>query len=127
MPGHPGVEALRGQLLLIQGRSDAALPLLEHAALWVNDDPALLYALGNASLLEGRAIEAAGAFERTVALDPAYYDGWLRLALARHGLGDGPGRDAALARAAALPEAGDGRVAALRRQWANPAAPESPR
>ena len=87
----------------------------------------ILFALGNARLLEGRPREAAGAFERTVALDPAFYDGWLRLALARHGLGDASGRDAALARAASLPEAGDGRVAALRRQWAGPAAPESPR
>ena len=116
-PGHPGLEALRGQLLLVEGRAAEAIPHLERASRWVNDDPALFFSLGNARLLEGQAAGAAAAFERTVGLDPSYYDAWLRLAIAYRALGDAGGRDRALAHADALPEARDGRAAALRHEW----------
>ena len=55
---------------------------------------------------------------RTVTIDSRYYDGWLRLALACHVLGDSAARDAALGRAALLPESRDGRVAELRSRLA---------
>ena len=91
------------------------LPALEHASRWKQGDASLENALGVANAAVGRPGEARAAFERTLALDPAYYDGWLRLARACHELGDRRARDAALGRAAALPEARDGRAAALAR------------
>ena len=49
---------------------------------------------------------------------PGYYDAWLRLALAYFTLGQLAARDSALAHAALLPEARDGRIEKLRRQMA---------
>jgi len=113
-PADPAIESLWGQLLMLEGRFDEALPPLERASRWTPDDPSLAFALGNVSLRLGRAGEARAAFERTVAIDSRYYDGWLRLALACHLLGDSAARDAALERASLLPESRDGRVAELR-------------
>jgi predicted Zn-dependent protease len=120
-PGEPSVESLWGQLLLLEGRSAEALTHLERAARWSRDDPSLSFALGQASLLAGRPPEARDAFARTVELDPRYYDAWLRLATACHLLGDSAGRERALERAAALPDARDGRAQALRREFERPA------
>lgn len=116
-PGDPDVAAVWGQYLLLAGRLGEALPYLEHAARWKTDDASLEYALGVASDALGRPAQARAAFERTLALDPRYYDGWLRLARACHELGDAAARDAALERAARLPESGDGRVARLRAEF----------
>ena len=117
-PADPAIESLWGQLLMLEGRFDEALPPLERASRWTPDDPGLAFALGNVCLRLGRADEARAAFERTVTIDSRYYDGWLRLALACHVLGDSAARDAALGRAALLPESRDGRVAELRSRLA---------
>ena len=57
---------------------------------------------------------ARAAFEDWVRVEPTLYDGWLRLATACHLMGDAGARDAALAKAQALPESADGRAAQLR-------------
>ena len=115
-PDEPGAEALLGQTLLETNRPADAIPHLERAAHWNESDPALWFALGRARLAAGNAAEARGDFERTVRLAPGAIDAWLALARACAASGDAGARDAALARAAALPEAADGRVDALRRE-----------
>ena len=94
--------------------------MLEAAAQWIRDDASLAYALGMAGLKLERLPEARSGFERTVAIDPRFYDGWLHLALTCRLLGDTAAREQAMQRAASLPEARDGRVERLRRQFATP-------
>jgi predicted Zn-dependent protease len=112
-PDDPAVLALDGQRLLLAGDPAGAVARLEAATRGAPGDVAAWYALGIARALTGAAAGARAAFERTVALDPAYYDGWLQLARACAGLGDAAAARAAAARAGALPEARDGRAAAL--------------
>jgi len=109
-----------GRWLLLQDRADEALPYLERAASdpVVGRDAEVHYELGMARARQGRMREAGVEFQRAVALEPRHYDAWLRLALASFTLGDQAGYEAALARAAVLPQAADGRVEQLRRQVA---------
>ena len=113
-PGHPEVGTVWGQYLLATGRNAEALPVLQSAVELLPGEPSLWDAIGVANLRLGRRREARAAFERTVALVPGYLDGWLRLAGACQMLGDAPGREQALARAARLP-GGAERVAAFHR------------
>jgi len=117
MPDNPTVLGLEGQRLLMLRQPREALPWLRRAAEYTHDDADLYYALGLASAVTGDVPAARAAFAECVRVDPALCDGWMRLATACHLLGDAPGRDAALARAEALPEAADGRVEALRRRF----------
>ncbi|MFN8588025.1 MAG: hypothetical protein U0704_09535 [Candidatus Eisenbacteria bacterium] len=119
LPENSTVASLEGQRLLALRRPDAALPYLRRAAQYLHDDPDLFYALGLAHAMLNQLPPARAAFEASVELDPELYDGWLRLATACHLLGDFAARDAALARAEGLPEAGDGRAADLRARLAN--------
>ena len=124
-PGDHGVERHWGRWLLLQGRASEALPFLE-AALQDPEaarDAGIQYEIGMARAQLGRVADARTAFATAVGLEPGYYDAWLRLALASFTIGDAAGGNAALARAAALPQAADGRVELLRRQLA--AAPSS--
>jgi len=114
VPDNPMLHSLEGQRLLTLRRPAEALPPLIEAARWLHDDADLAYALGVAYAMGNNVPAARAEFADAVRVEPEMYDGWLRLATACHLLGDAGGRDAALARAAALPEAADGRVAALR-------------
>lgn len=117
MPDNPTVLGLEGQRLMVLRRPAEALPFLRRAAEYTHDDPDLYYALGLASAMTGDVPAARTAFADCVRIEPGLCDGWMRLATACHVLGDVAGRDAALARAEALPEAADGRVEALRRRF----------
>jgi tetratricopeptide (TPR) repeat protein len=118
LPGNPFVESAWGQYLVGRGDFAAALPYLERATAMIREDPDLDYAHGLASARLGRTAEARGAFQRAVDADSTLYDGWLRLAVACHLMGDAAARDRALERAAALPQAADGRAEAARRNFA---------
>jgi protein O-mannosyl-transferase len=119
-PADPAIEGIWGQLLLVRGETAAAIPFLDRAAHWNQDDASVSYALGVACQIERRWPEALAAFQRTVAIDPVYYEAWLRLSVSAHESGDPATRDQALATARALPEAADGRVEALTRAWGSP-------
>jgi tetratricopeptide (TPR) repeat protein len=118
------VLGLEGQRLVMMRRDAEALPLLARAAADAPDDPDVAYGLGLAHARLAHVREARAAFERAVQIEPRFYDAWLRLATAAHLLGDGAARDAALARAASLPDARDGRVDAMARRLAALAPPE---
>ena len=120
VPGDPQAEALLGQLLIVRHRPAEAIPHLERAARWITDDPALWFALGSASMQREDFQRAREAFEHTLALDPQDYESWLRLAWCARAQGDRAAFEAALARAAELPDARDGRVEAMRRESASP-------
>lgn len=118
LPENSTVASLEGQRLLALRRPADALPYLRRAIEYLRDDADLFYALGLAHAMLNQLPPARAAFEECLRVDPALYDGWLRLATACHLMGDFAARDAALARAAALPEAADGRVAQLRERMA---------
>ena len=113
-PGEPHAESLWGQLLMLRGEDAEALPYLTRAHRWFPDDASLEFALGTVELRLRQPAEARAALERTVALAPGFYEGWLRLAMASALTGDLPAAARALDRAAALPGASDGRVEQLR-------------
>lgn len=115
-PGSPFVESAWGQFLLLQDRPDQALPFLEHAQRYLPGDAQLEFSLGVASAVMKDMPQAIAAFERAVAASPAHYQAWMMLAVACHEVGDAAGRDRALARASALPQARDGKAEALRRR-----------
>ncbi len=125
-PDDPGAARHWARWLLLEGRAAEALPLLEEATRDPGAalDPGIQYEIGMARAQLGRVGAARTAFARAVELDPGDYEAWLRLALASYTVGDAAGGAAALARAAALPQAADGRVEELRRRVA--AAPVSP-
>ena len=70
----------------------------------------MAFAIASAHLLERDPAGAIPALERVVTLEPSSYDGWLRLALARHLTGDREGSRRALGVARGLPGARDGRA-----------------
>jgi tetratricopeptide (TPR) repeat protein len=111
-PDDPQVLAVEGQRLLLAGDAAGAALRLESAVSGAPDDVASWYSLGVARAITGRAGEAQQAFERTVALDPRYYQGWLALARAAAQAGDSAAATAALARAETLPEAAEARMRA---------------
>jgi tetratricopeptide (TPR) repeat protein len=113
-PGEPHAESLWGQLLMVRNRDEEALLYLTRATRWITDDASLEFALGTVQLRQRRAPQARLALERTVELAPAFYEGWLRLAVARAVTGDLAGAAGAIDRAGALPEASDGRAERLR-------------
>ena len=125
MPDDAGIQAEWGRCLLNLGRGTEALPALERA----RTDPAISLnpefhdALGLALAHARQGREARAEFVRAVDLEPAYEDAWLHLARACAELGDAAGRDAALARAADLPDADPSRIASLRRELNSPRPP----
>ncbi|MFN8587246.1 MAG: hypothetical protein U0704_05535 [Candidatus Eisenbacteria bacterium] len=118
-PDDPQALSVEGQRLLLAGEWLRAADLLDRAVSGAPDDVASWYALGVANERAERASEAGRAFSRVVALDPSSYDGWLGLARANGATGDTEGAATALARASTLPEAADGRAAALADQLAS--------
>jgi predicted Zn-dependent protease len=114
----PELIGLWGQALLVGHRGDEALPYLERAERALKNDADLEFALGLAHGSRGEFAAARDALARAVAIDPTFYEGWLRLAQASHLAGDAGTRERALARADALPESRDGRAAALRARLA---------
>ncbi len=113
-PGHPEVGTAWGQYLLLTGRTVEALPVLEAAVALLPGEPSLWDAIGVANSRLGRASASRAAFERVVAISPGYLEGWMRLAAVCQSIGDGPGRDRALAQAEMRP-GGPARVATFRR------------
>ena len=61
-----------GQMLVSLGRPAEAIPLLEHARAWIDDDVDTLVALGYARRGAGRGVEAAAAFAAARAIEPRY-------------------------------------------------------
>jgi Flp pilus assembly protein TadD len=90
------------------------VPVLREASAHLLDDAGLAWDLGRAAIAVGDVPLAREAFERAVTAAPAFYEAWLGVADTRARTGDRPGAEEALARAAALPGARDGRVEMLR-------------
>jgi len=86
-------------------------------------DAGIQYEIGMARAQLGRLGDARSAFARAVGLDPGHYDAWRGSRSRASRSGDAAGGEAALARAAALPQAADGRVERLRRQIASTRSP----
>ncbi|HTL68748.1 MAG TPA: hypothetical protein VL200_13885 [Lacunisphaera sp.] len=61
-----------GAMLVARGEAAAALPLLERADRWINDDVDTLVALGHAETALGHEPEAAAAYARARRLEPDY-------------------------------------------------------
>ena len=68
-----------------------ALALYHEAAKRHPEDPDFPFNMGNALYALGRKGEAAQAFERSVAVEPGYVNGWYNLAVTKIDLGDAPG------------------------------------
>ena len=58
--------------LLGLGSAKDAIPWLEDARMWIDDDPDLLFALGNAYSEVGDNSRANGVYEILRALEPRY-------------------------------------------------------
>jgi tetratricopeptide (TPR) repeat protein len=113
--GAPAMAAY-GEALLANGRDSAAVTVLRRAADELPGDGELTYALGVAAARAGNLAQAREAFGRCVDAQPQNYTAWLLLAGTCHKLGDDAGCERALTVAASLPEASDGRAAAMRQQ-----------
>jgi Flp pilus assembly protein TadD len=61
-----------GAMLVARQQPAEALPLLERAAAWIDDDVDTLVALGWAHHALGHAVEADTAFAKARALEPNY-------------------------------------------------------
>lgn len=61
-----------GAMLVARGDPASALPLLERALQWINDDVDLLIALGRAQQALGRVAEAEATFAKARVLEPHY-------------------------------------------------------
>jgi tetratricopeptide (TPR) repeat protein len=130
-PDLPAVVSLYGQWLLATGHPAEAEPALDRALAFDSGNADLAYMTGVAHEQARHFPAAREAFRHALALDPAHYDAWLGVARASAALGDRAAAGAALERAAALPQARDGRAATLRgqlnAQWGSPpAAPGHP-
>lgn len=120
---HPTEAAARGALgvaLLAHGDAARAVPALRAASEQLLDDAGLAWDLGRAALATGDVPLARVAFERAVVASPGFYEAWLGVADMRARSGDRAGAEVALARAAALPGAQDGRVELLRERIRRP-------
>jgi tetratricopeptide (TPR) repeat protein len=113
-PGEAPAEGALGSARLAAGDAAGALEPLRTASARLLDDAGLAWDLGRAAIARGDVALAHTAFERAVIAAPAFYEAWLGVADTRARLGDAAGAEQALARAAALPGASDGRVQALR-------------
>lgn len=113
--GAPAMAAL-GEALLANGRDTAAVTVLRRTADELPGDGELAYALGVAAARAGDLAQAREAFGRCVESQPQNDTAWLLLAGTCHKLGDDAGCERALVVAADLPQAGDGRAAAMRRE-----------
>ena len=113
--GAPAMAAF-GEALLATGRDSAAVVVLRRAAEELPGDSELTYSLGVAAARAGELELAREAFGRCVAAEPGNYTAWLLLAGTCHKLGDDAGCEHSLIVAASLPQAGDGRAAAMRQQ-----------
>ncbi len=78
-PKHADALHLLGLAHMQTGRPGAALPLLEKAIAQRGDVAAFHGNLGTVLLALGREREARAAYERSVAVDAAYADGWRNL------------------------------------------------
>ena len=113
-PGEAAALGAQGAARLAAGDAAGALAPLAEASARLLDDAGLAWDLGRAAIGSGNVALARDAFERAVRASPAFYDAWLGVADTHARLGDAAGAEQALARAAALPQASDGRVDALR-------------
>jgi protein O-mannosyl-transferase len=112
-PGNINIGTLWAQYLLASGRATEALSFLERSAATYPGDVNLHYTLGLTQLRVGHVAPARDAFARTVSLDPAHYDALLQLAMIDAQLDDFENALIEATRAAALPQARDGRAATL--------------
>ena len=112
--GEPAARGALGVALLANGDPAAALPLLRDASGRLLDDAGFAWDLGRAAIAAGDVAQARQAFERATTAAPGFYEAWLGVADTRARMGDREGAREALARAAALPGASDGRVELLR-------------
>ena len=117
--GDPLVAGAWGELLLRRDRGEDAESYLRLAASRSPRDPRLQALHGMSLIASGRSDEARAAFERATVLDPGAYEAWLSLAMLHHMAWRLEDRNAALARAEALPQAADGRAQALREEWSD--------
>ncbi len=114
---HPDAPAALGALGVARfanGDAAGAVPPLREASAHLLDDAGLAWDLGRAAIAVNDVALAREAFERAVTAAPAFYEAWLGVADTRARTGDRAGAEQALARAAALPGAADGRVEMLR-------------
>jgi tetratricopeptide (TPR) repeat protein len=117
LAAHPGAApalGAQGVARLAAGDAAGALAPLTEASRQLLDDAGLAWDLGRAAIATDRVALAREAFERAVRAAPGFYDAWLGVADTRARLGDVGGAEQALARAASLPGASDGRVEMLR-------------
>ena len=119
-PAEPAATGALGAARFASGDAAGAKPLLADASAHLLDDSGLAWDLGRAAIATGDIATARAAFERAVRAAPEFYEAWLGVADTRARLGDGPGAQAALVRAQALPGAADGRAAALRARIGSP-------
>src|SRR5262249_28447177 len=112
-PAFAAATAIWAECQVLRNRPADAIPALEHAAPLVGTSQPW-YVLGVARGALGRFPDARDALAEAVRLDPANYDAWIKLAMAAHMANDPATRDQALAQAARLPQARDGRVQTLR-------------
>ena len=119
-PAEPAATGALGAARFASGDAAGAKPLLADASAHLLDDSGLAWDLGRAAIATGDIVTARAAFERAVRAAPEFYEAWLGVADTRARLGDGPGAQAALVRAQALPGAADGRAAALRARIGSP-------
>jgi hypothetical protein len=113
-PKSPAALGALGVARFANGDAAGAVPVLREASAHLLDDAGLAWDLGRAAIAVGDVPLAREAFERAVTAAPAFYEAWLGVADTRARTGDRPGAEEALARAAALPGARDGRVEMLR-------------
>ena len=111
--GAPAMAAF-AEALMANGRDSAAVVILERAQQATPADGDLAYALGVAAARTHDLAKAREAFGRCVDAQPGNYAAWLLLAGACQRLGDIAGCEHALTIAAGLPQASDGRAAAMR-------------
>jgi predicted TPR repeat methyltransferase len=88
-----------GVLAAREGRSEAALPLLEDAAHRAPRIPAPRYELGNVLATLGRLPDAAAAFESAIMLNQNFVAAWINLSVVRLRMKDLPRAERAIATA----------------------------
>ena len=114
-PDAPAAQGALGEARMASGDPAGAIAPLELASDHAPDDAGLAWDLGRAAIAMGQVERAHQAFERAAVAAPQWYDAWLAVADTRSRVRDQAGAERALARAASLPGAADGRVEALRR------------
>lgn len=109
--GDPEILAAQGFVARARGRFDEAGTLLSRASVARPSDTAILMAVGEVALTTGRLDDATAAFERAIGLGEG--SGALQLVLVAIERGDILAADAAMGRAAGVPELALARTRAI--------------